>query len=97
MTRVEHLAWEDEWREWLHEAKMELAGTLRYFPPAALRTLEAGHYFGLPSWVARKLTGRWILAPTRWNLGLTARLVRPYYDSPAAGDGTFTLYLARRR
>lgn len=97
VTRVEHLAWEDEWREWLQAAGLEVEATLRYFPPAAMRTLEAGHYFGLPSLVARKLTGRWVLVPTRWNLGLTARLVRPYYDSPAAGDGTFSLYLARRQ
>ena len=39
---------------------------------------------------------RWILIPAHWNLWLTARAVRPYYDSPAAGDGTFNLYLARR-
>jgi SAM-dependent methyltransferase len=96
VTRVEHLAWEDEWREWLERAGLELQGTLRYFPPAAMRVLEWGHYLGLPSLVARKLTGRWILAPAHWNLWLTARAVRPYYDSPAAGDGTFNLYLARR-
>lgn len=97
MTRVENLAWEDEWREWLAQAGLDLVATLRYFSPAALRVLEGGHYFGIPSLVARKLTGRWILAPTRWNLGVTARLVRRYYDSPAAGDGTFNLHLARRR
>ncbi len=97
VTRVEHLAWEEEWREWLEAAGMEVEETLRYFPPAAMRALEAGHYFGLPSLVARKLTGRWILVPTRWNLWVTARAVRPYYDSPVAGDGTFSLYLARRR
>lgn len=96
VTRVEHLAWEDEWGEWLHRAGLELKSTLRYFPPAAMRVLEWGHYLGLPSLIARKLTGRWILAPARWNLWLTARAVRPYYDSPAAGDGTFNLYLARR-
>ena len=97
VTRVENLAWEEEWRAWLNAAGLELESTMRYFPPAAMRTLELGHYFGLPSLAARKLTGRWILAPTHWNLWLTARLVRPYYDSPAAGDGTFNLYLAGKR
>jgi hypothetical protein len=62
-----------------------------------MRTLELGHFLGLPSLASRKLTGRWILAPTHWNQWLTARLVQPYYDSPAAGDGTFNLYLARKR
>ena len=30
--------------------------------------LDLGHYFGMPSLVAKKLFGRWILAPNRWNL-----------------------------
>ncbi len=34
-----------------------------YFSPSAMRVLEWGHYFGLPSLVARKLTGKWIIAP----------------------------------
>jgi SAM-dependent methyltransferase len=97
VTRVEHLAWEEEWVGWLDKGGFEVERSLRYFSPRALRVLEWGHFFGLPSLVAHRLTGRWIVAPTRWSLWLTARAVRPYYDSPAAGDGTFTLYLARKR
>ena len=97
VTRVHHLEWEEQWKAWLEESQMEVERTLRYFPPSAMRTLEWGHFLGLPSLVARRLTGRWVLAPAHWNLWLTARALRPYYDSPAAGDGAFTLYLARRR
>lgn len=97
VTRTVNLDWEDGWKSRLERAGFILIRSVRYFPPRALRTLEWGHYFGLPSLVARKLTGRWILLPTRLNLGLTEAFVRRYYRQPLAGDGTYTFFLARRR
>ena len=44
--------------------------------------LEWGHYFGLPSLVTRKLFGRWILVPQKWNLGLTRAVTQPAYAEP---------------
>jgi SAM-dependent methyltransferase len=85
------------------QARLEAAGFyvekwFHYYPPRAMQVSEWGHYLGLPSLVARKLTGRWIIAPTRWNLALTMRLVRGYYDRPApCEDGTMSFYLARRK
>jgi hypothetical protein len=38
---------------------------------------------------------RWIIAPWRWNLFLTARLVRPYTLDQPDPQGTFTFYIAR--
>lgn len=67
-----------------------------YFPPSALRALEWGHYFGIPSWVSKILFGRWILAPTTWNLALTERLVRPHYDTdPRDPQGVYSFYRTR--
>lgn len=97
VTRTVNLEWEDDWRVRLEAAGFSMVRAVRYFPPRALRTLEWGHYFGLPSLVARKLTGRWILWPSRLNLGLTEAFVRRYYREPLAGDGTYTLYVALRR
>lgn len=68
-----------------------------YFPPQALQVMEWGHYWGLPSLVAHTLTGRWILAPQRWNLRPIERWLRPIYA--AAGEnpaGVCTFYVARR-
>jgi SAM-dependent methyltransferase len=96
VTRTVNLEWEDGWRARLEQAGFVLLRSVRYFPPPALRALEWGHYFGLPSLIARRLTGRWILWPSRLNLGLTERFVRRYYRAPLAGDGTYTLYVAKR-
>lgn len=96
VTRTVNLEWEGQWQARLGRAGFTLRRSMRYFPPRALRALEWGHYFGLASLVARKLTGRWILMPNRFNLGLTELSVRRYYREPLAGDGTYTLYIAIR-
>ncbi len=85
------------WESRLQRAGFEIQRWWHYFSPAALRTLEWGHYFGVPAWVSRILTGRWILAPTHWNLALTRRLVQPYYDeSHQQEQGAYTFYITRR-
>jgi SAM-dependent methyltransferase len=97
MSRTWNLFDVEGWRKKFDAAGFEIEQCQSYFSPSALSMLEWGHYFGGPSLVARWLTGRWILAPTDWNLALTDRWVRKYFEEPAAEDGTYTFYLARRR
>ena len=87
----------EEWKARLNEAGFGLEECWHYFPPAALHALEWGHYFGLPSWVARALTGRWVLARGAWNLALTERLIRKHAEGGRDEAGTYTWYVARRR
>ena len=97
MSRVAHAEPPSVWEVWLHQAGFTLERWWHYFPPEALRALEWGHYFGAPTLLARALTGRWILAPTRWNLAITHRLVERYSKPVPDPHGTFTFYVARRR
>ncbi len=86
------------WKARLEKAGFELQDWWHYFSPRALRVLEWGHYFGLPSLVSRKLLGRWILVPARWNLLLTESITRPIYQEPSnQPEGTCTFYIARRK
>jgi SAM-dependent methyltransferase len=87
----------EEWTARLDAAGFVVERYWHYFPPAALHALEWGHYFGLPSWVARALTGRWVLAPWRWNLTLTEAAIRKHAQGGANEAGTYTWYVARRR
>lgn len=96
MSRVEHADGPQVWQERLERAGFRLERWWHYFSPVAMRALEWGHYFGLPSLVARKLTGRWILAPTKWNLWLTEQFVRRYASPEPRQDGVFTFYVAVR-
>ena len=87
----------ETWKERLEKFGFIIEDAWDYFPPDALHVLEWGHYFGVPSWVAKLIFGRWILVPTRWNLFLADRLVRPHYESdPRSQDGVYSFYIARR-
>lgn len=84
------------WQRRLEQAGFTLERWWHYYSPAALRVTEWGHYFGVPALAAHTLTGRWILVPQRWNLALTERYVRRYYDPRPCTDGVCTFYVARR-
>jgi SAM-dependent methyltransferase len=96
MSRTIHLDDVQGWTSRLAPAGLRIVHTFNYFSPAALRALEWGHYFGAPCLLPHWLFGRWILAPQRWNLALTVRFVRRYYDTSPRDDGTYSYYLARR-
>jgi SAM-dependent methyltransferase len=87
----------EEWEARLGEAGFGLERYWHYFPRAAVHALEWGHYWGLPSYITRLLTGRWILAPARWNLALTERLVHKPAQGGADKDGAYTWVVARRK
>lgn len=96
IARHRHLDSPEIWK-----SRLELAGFVvekwwHYFPPDALVVLEWGHYLGLPSLLVRKLTGRWILVPTHWNLMFTYALLHPYAHAAPCDNGVCTFYIARR-
>jgi SAM-dependent methyltransferase len=97
IARHQHLDPPEVWIARLERAGFRVERWWHYFSPAALRILEWGHVFGLPSLVARKLTGRWVIVPARWNLALTRRLVQPAYNEDQVQEnGVCTFYIARR-
>ncbi len=67
-----------------------------YFPRPALWALEWGHYLGLPSLVTKKLTGRWILAPYRWNLAPVVAWLSRYLKEAVHPQGAYSFYIAQK-
>lgn len=96
MSRTLNLYHEDGWENLLQKAGFRVLRSQRYFSPAALRALEWGHYFGAPSLLPRKLTGKWILAPSKWNLVLTEKWTRQFYDEEPSEEGTYCFYVAQK-
>ena len=95
MSRVEHAVWPDVWQKWLEKAGFQLEKWWHYFSPQAMRTLEWGHYFGAPTLLPHAVSRHWIIAPWRWNLFFTERLVRRHALAQPDDQGTFTFYVAR--
>ena len=96
IARHRHLDSPEVWTQRLKAAGFVVESWWDYFPPDALAVLEWGHYLGLPTLLLRKLMGRWILVPTRWNLALTYRFLQPHAKAVASQDGVCTFYIARR-
>ncbi len=86
------------WQDRLDRAGFQVERWWHYISPEALQVVEWGHYFGLPALLIHGLTRRWILVPSRWNLGFIRRLVEPYYlQDPVTEEGVFTFFIARRK
>ena len=51
-----------------------------YCSKDALRAIEIGHYFGLPSLISKILFVKWVLVQSKENLMIVDKLFRKYYD-----------------
>jgi len=96
ISRHCHCDGAEVWAQRLEAAGLRLVRWWPYFSRRALTALEWGHYLGLPSLVCKKLTGRWILWPSRANLWLTERLMRPLYEEPLPQEGAYLFFVVRK-
>jgi SAM-dependent methyltransferase len=97
ISRHHHCDSPEIWEKRLNAAGFEIEKYWHYFSPKALRTLEWGHYFGLPSLITRKLFGKWILVKKPWNLVLTRALVQPFFEEEREQElGAYSFYITRR-
>ncbi len=96
ISRVEYADPPEVWEKRLNNAGFELVRWWHYFSPQAMRVLEWGHYFGLPSLIIHVITRKWLISPTRWNLYFTEKFVRKYASIEPVDEGTFTFYIARK-
>lgn len=84
------------WEARLARAGLSVTDGFYYFSRRALHALDLGHYLGLPSLVAKRLLGRWILVPSRWNLAWTERWLRPLYHEPLPQVGAYLFVVAQK-
>jgi len=96
ISRHHHCDGPEVWQQRLEAAGLQLHDWFYYFSDRATHALDLGHYLGAPSLVAKKLFGQWILAPSRWNLALTERWLRPLYEEPLPATGAYLFFVAQR-
>lgn len=97
IARHQHCDPPEVWQERLDRAGFHLEKHWNYFPPEAIRIFEWGHYWGMPSLIWRKLTGRWNLVKARWNFWLIEPLLRKYDTLEHDPQGTMTFFIAKRK
>ncbi|MGQ9598495.1 MAG: class I SAM-dependent methyltransferase [Anaerolineae bacterium] len=96
ISRHHHCNTQEVWQSRLAQADLTLTESFCYFSERAHHALDLGHYLGVPSLIAKKLFGRWILAPTRLNLYLTERWLRPLYEEPLPEEGAYLFLIVRK-
>ena len=96
ISRHYHCDGVEVWQARLVATGLEIRQCFTYFSTRALHALDLGHYVGVPSLVAKKTVGRWILVPTRWNLALTERWLRPLYEEPRPEVGAYLFFVAQK-
>ena len=100
ISRHYHSDSPETWLRRLEQNGFSVEKYWNYYPPEAMQVSEWGHYFGLPALITRKLTGRWILFPYRWNpfLRMLERYLKPYYEqAPIIETGVCTFYQTWRQ
>jgi SAM-dependent methyltransferase len=96
ISRHHHCDPPEVWQERLAATDMRLVDQFAYFSARATGALDLGHYLGAPSLIAKRLFGRWILAPYRWNLALTESCLRPLYEEPLPDTGAYLFFVAEK-
>jgi SAM-dependent methyltransferase len=96
VSRHAHCDDAQHWQARLDAHRFRVDRCFTYFSARAHHALDLGHYLGAPSLIAKKLTGRWIIMPTRWNLALTERILRPLYEEPLPAMGAYLFFVAIR-
>jgi SAM-dependent methyltransferase len=87
------------WFQRLALSGFEVVDYWHYYPPEALHITEWGHYMGAPALLTRKLTGKWIIFPSRRNpfLRYIEKSLRPLYDrDDHCENGVCTFYVTRK-
>ena len=86
-----------KWEERLRSVGFEIIKSWNYFPKTSLKILEWGHLFGIPSWLSKKIFGKWILVPYKWNLWVVSVWLKRHYlldqESP---EGAYTFFISKK-
>jgi len=97
ISRHHHCEDSDTWNARLSKYGFSIDSYWHYFSKEAFHCLEWGHYFGLPSYIWKKLVNQWIIAPYRWNLAIPLSIVRKYFEEKQRPeDGVYSFYIAHK-
>jgi SAM-dependent methyltransferase len=86
-----------EWGARFAAAGFETRTMRPYISSAALKLFDLSHYYGAPSLITRRLTGRWLLYPPLTPNLLWEPLLRRIYNAPDPQDGACYFFVLQKR
>jgi SAM-dependent methyltransferase len=84
------------WTERFNKAGLEVVRYQPYFSSAALKLFDFSHYYGAPSLITKKLTGRWLLVPPLSPNLLWEPILRRIYLAPPEADAPYYFFICRK-
>jgi SAM-dependent methyltransferase len=95
ISRHFHAESPEVWRARLEDAGFEVERHATYFPPAVLHAFDLCHYLSVPSLVARKTIGTWVVHPVQTSVFF--RWLRRYLqEGPEDPNGVYQLVVCHR-
>jgi len=96
ISRHYHCDSPELWEKRLKKSGFKIERYWNYFSPDALAALELGHYFGVPYWLLKQLSGKWVIFPG-FIERITYPLVKKYYfETPYQPLGAYTFFICKR-
>jgi SAM-dependent methyltransferase len=100
ISRHYHTYTRDGWLERLTRAGLRPESWTSYLSPGAMGLFDLSHYYGAPTLVSKRLTGRWILWPEKgrylpWERWLEGRVV-DFAQQIAVPDGAYYFFTATK-
>ena len=90
----------DGWQGRLHDAGFKVEKWASYLLPDVMALFDLSHYYGVPTLLTKRLTGRWILWPGKWSYLPWERALENALASWArqisVPDGSYFFFVARK-
>ena len=90
----------DGWQNRLHGAGFKVEKWASYLLPDVMALFDLSHYYGVPTLLTKRLTGRWILWPGKWRYLPWERALENALASWArqisVPDGSYFFFVARK-
>jgi SAM-dependent methyltransferase len=98
ISRHFHTYTREEWSRRLETAGFRVTRWTSYLRPDAMALFDLSHYYGAPTLVSKRLTGRWILWPGKrdylpWERWIENRLAG-FAEQIAVPDGSYYFFVA---
>ncbi|MBI3973704.1 MAG: class I SAM-dependent methyltransferase [Chloroflexi bacterium] len=90
----------DEWMRRLEQAGFRVEKWSSYLRPDAMGVFDLSHYYGAPTLLSKRLTGKWVLWPQKrrylpWERWLERRLTH-FASQMGVDDGAYYFFVARK-
>ena len=100
ISRHYHTYDREGWTAKLRDAGLDVVRWSSYLLPDAMGVFDLSHYYGVPTLVTKRLTGRWIAWPGKWQYlpweRAIERQLATWCEQVGVDNGAYLFFVARK-